>query len=76
MKFNKGSLYKITFLDHCVGIKEEMKCHAVGWVIHSTKLSVTISHWIIDSSCDETKMQNIEPTTIVKSTILKARLIK
>lgn len=74
--FKKGKLYKISFLDHCVGLDHSMKCQVVGWIVKQSSKSVTLSHWIIDHSCEEVKSENLEYTTILKSTILKSREIK
>ena len=75
MKFEIGKLYKITFLDHTLGYGKEVTCLVAGWVIENTKTSVTVTHWIIDTKDKEFKDNNLEKTTIVKSTILKKRLI-
>lgn len=75
-KLTIGKLYKITFLDHAIGIDKEVTCYVVGWLQKNTKNSILLSHWIIDSECEETRKENAEPTVIVKSAILKIREIK
>lgn len=72
-KFQLGKLYKIRFYDHCVGISDKMICEAVGWVIKDDPHHVVITSWIVDTKDKEVKDENIEPTTIVKTCIIRKR---
>lgn len=74
MKFQRGKLYEIVFLDHCISSKGSgvITCAVVGWVVEQTRKTLTIAYWkLID--CDaETAKSNRETINIVKSTIVSA----
>lgn len=73
-KFEVGCLYKIRFEDHAVGIKKVMTCEAVGWIIEDTPRYLILTSWqVIDEADEEIVKNNHEPTTILKSCILKKR---
>lgn len=74
MKFEKGELYYIRFLDHCISPDHEvMECEVCGWVLSEDDVRVTATWWnVIDDECKE---DNSEPVNIIKSTILKKRKI-
>jgi len=76
MKFETDCLYKITFLDHAIGDKGVVTCIVVGWVIEQDKEQVTLSYWIVETDDKELRDNNLEPVSIIKSTILKIRQIK
>lgn len=75
-KFVKNKLYKIRFYDHSIGTSEKIVCEVVGWVIDDDKDRVLLSYWIVDSKCEETKKGNMEPVSIIKSCILKAKKLE
>ena len=72
-KFKKGSLYKIRFLDHCVGQDESMLCEVAGWVLKETEEIVVVTYWQVISDDKTIVEENIEPVTIIKSTIISKR---
>lgn len=77
MKFQTGCLYVIQFWDHCVGEDEPIKFEVAGWVIKDNPLYITTTHWMIDSACEDLDLigNSSEPSTILKSTIIKKRRI-
>jgi len=75
MKFKINELYYVKFLDHCIG-QEELISETVGWVQSESKNSVILIYWRTNSTCKETNEANNERLTIIKSTIVKKRIIK
>lgn len=71
--FKEGELYWIRFYDHSIGSKDEMICEIVGWCIENRKNSAVFTHWVVDTKDDQVRKDNIEPTSIIKSTVLKHR---
>jgi len=74
--YNKGDLYRIKFFDHSIGSKEPIECEVVGWIIKEDKIQVLITFWRLNNGCDDLKKDNIEPVSIIKSTIIKSRRLK
>lgn len=72
-KFELGKLYKITFLDHCVGEQEVITCEVAGWLIKETTEHITVTYWQVVTDDEETARDNIEPVNIVKSAIKRVR---
>ena len=72
-RFVEGKLYKIRFYDHCVGSTDKMTCEVAGWVIKDDSHHVVLSHWIVDTKDAQVKKDNIEPVSIIKSCIIRAR---
>lgn len=70
MRFKEGSLYCVTFYDHCVGFDEIVKVHVVGFVYEDTDKEVKLTHW--KEEHPEWK-DSIEKTCIVKSTIIERK---
>lgn len=64
----KGKLYKITFLDHAVGIDRSIECVVVGWLLKQTKDYAVLSHWLVIDSDKDIVDNNVEHTTLLKST--------
>lgn len=64
----KYKLYQITFLDHSMGNREELKCHLVGYLIENRKKSYVISPWVVDDP--DYAESNLETFVILKSTII------
>jgi hypothetical protein len=75
MNFKKDKLYYIKFLDHFINGDNEMVCETVGWVLSQNTKSVTIATWRNVTDDKETFENNLEKTTIIKSCILKKRVL-
>lgn len=72
MKFKKGQLIYIRFLDHCISDEHElMNCEVVGWVESQTKERLTITYW----KTKKYHKDNHEPVNIIKSTILATQVL-
>lgn len=73
-KFEIGKLYKVTFLDHCIGEDHNViTCEVAGWIIKDNDEHITLTYWQVVTEDEEVKRDNIEPVNIIKSTIKKAR---
>jgi hypothetical protein len=72
-KFEKDKLYKVTFLDHCVGEHEVITCEVAGWLVSETPDHITLTYWLVVTDCEETRRDNLEPVNIIKSAIKKVR---
>lgn len=72
-KFKKGELYKVRFKDHCVGSKEVMVCEVVGWLVKQDRDSIVLSSWVVITEDQQVFNDNHEPTTILKSCIIRKR---
>lgn len=76
MKFQKDKLYYLKFKDHSAGIKNIMIIEAVGWVVKDEKDYVVFTSWLVNNDDKEIVDNNHEPFSIVKSCIIKKRLLK
>jgi len=76
IKFKKGDLYRIKFYDHAIGLVDPMECEVVGWILKNNKLNVVVTFWRVNNGCSETKKDNVEPVSIMKSCIIKSRKLK
>lgn len=72
-KFEVGKLYRITFLDHCVGEHNLITCEVAGWLVSQTSEHITVTYWQVITEDEEVRRDNIEPVNIIKSTIKKTR---
>lgn len=72
-KFLVGTLYKIKFYDHSIGIAEKMICETVGWVISTDSIQLVLTNWRVLNSDKEIREYNIEPVSIIKSCIISSR---
>jgi hypothetical protein len=72
-KYEVGKLYRLTFLDHCVGEQDVMTCEVAGWIIKETPAHLTLTYWQVLSEDEQVRRDNIEPVNIIKSTIKKSR---
>ena len=72
-KFITDKLYKIRFYDHSTGSQDKIICETVGWIIKEDKTHVVLSYWIVDTDDDAVKRANIEPSSIIKSCIIRSR---
>lgn len=68
-----GKLYKVRFYDHCIGKSGKMTCEVVGWVTINDDDHIVLTYWKVDTEDVDIKKDNIEPVTIIKSTIIRAR---
>ena len=75
LKFQQGLLYEISFKDHSVGPAGLLICSVVGYCIMDDIECVQLSSWIVHTSDQELYNDNLEKTTIVKSTITGVRKI-
>jgi hypothetical protein len=74
--WQQDRLYQITFLDHCVGMKEVMKCQTVGWLIKEDPEYIVLTSWRVVHEDKGMVDDNHEPTVIIKSTIKRAKLLR
>lgn len=72
-KFIKGKLYKIRFYDHCIGSHDKMICEVVGWLLKDDKEHLVLTNWVVDTKDHQVKKDNVEPVSIIKSTIISSR---
>jgi len=74
MIFDNRRPYYIKFLDHCLSDEHIlMECEVMGWVISQDDKRVTITYWNVGD--ESYRKDNEEPVNIIKSTILKKRVI-
>lgn len=71
MKFKKGKLYYVEFLDHCMGMQAPMKCKVVGWVMKDDPAYVVLTPWLVDDLDEEIVEANSEPIVLLKRVILE-----
>lgn len=74
-KIADGNLYYFLFLDHVLDSEELVTCEVCGRVVSQTDNQVVISWWNIIDADYETTMANRELLTIIKSAIIKCKLI-
>lgn len=75
MKFRVAKLYKIVFWDHAVGIRNAVKCEAVGWCIDDNRVRVLLSHWKVIEDEQDVIDNNHEYTSIIKTCIISRKVI-
>jgi hypothetical protein len=77
-KIKKGDVVELTFLDHCrrsgmLGPAEPMVFYIFGKVVEDAPVYYTIAVWIeVNGTLDE----NTEIFTILKSAVVKARVLR
>lgn len=71
--FEVGKLYKVRFYDHCIGQNSKMICEVVGWITEDLKDHIVLTFWRVDTKDAAVARENIEPASIIKSTILSSR---
>lgn len=69
----KNKLYEIRFRDHAKYTRETLICRVVGWLVGETKKDIAIAWWLTE---DDEDKDNQETVSILKSAIIKKRLIK
>lgn len=74
-RFRIGRAYWIKFLDHSIGIKGKMEIEVVGWVIEDHPDHVILSHWMVQSNDKSVVDDNHEPTSLIKSCIVRKKLL-
>ncbi len=74
-KFIEDKAYRVEFWDHSTGVGAPVKCVVWGQCIDNCTLYVTLSHWIVLDSDMDLVTNNYEPTTILKSTIIRKRVL-
>ena len=72
-KYELGQLYKIKFYDHCIGSQDKMVCQVVGWCIKDDTEHLVLTPWIVNTDDHQTKKDNVEPFSIIKSTVISSR---
>ncbi len=72
-KFIVGKIYKIRFYDHATGTEELIICEVCGWVLKDNPLNVVLTSWVVDTKDAQVKKDNVEPMSILKSTIIRSR---
>lgn len=74
--FKPGKAYAVKFLDHCVGIKGSMTIIAIGFCVENTEKHAVFTSWEIESDDEKLKDDNREYFTIIKSCIIKKKLLR
>lgn len=69
-KFKYKQLYRIKFIDHAIG-DSTIECELCGWFLSQTKDSITLTWWKLHSEDEAHFEANLEPVSLVKSTILE-----
>ena len=72
-KYNVGSLYKVRFYDHSVGLEDKMICEAVGFLLKDMDEHIVLTSWRVDTEDAQIKKDNVEPCSIIKSCIISSR---
>ena len=76
-KFILGSLYYISFLDHCLhGDINGMPTEVAGFVVEESDDNIVVSFWEPITKDMEILKENRELMTIIKSTIKRKRKVK
>jgi len=73
LKFKIGGLYKIRFHDHSVGMSDKMVCETVGWIIKDDDHHTVLTSWKVDHKDEGIVKANVEPSSIIKSCIIRSR---
>jgi hypothetical protein len=74
-KFELGKLYKVTFLDHSIGMHEKMICQIVGWCIRDEAEHAVFTSWVVVTKDEQVKKDNVEPVSILKAVVTSVRKI-
>ena len=74
MKPWKPGIYKVKFYDHALGDSPAIM-NVVGWLISEDDKFVTLSHWLMDTECPDEQRNNMEFSCILKSCIIKKKLL-
>lgn len=74
VKFKEGEWYRLKFLDHVMGMDKAVTCIIFAYVVKENKDCVAFSWW--ECTDPEYKDDNKELITLVKGTILEAKLVK
>jgi len=75
IEFKEDVVYRVVFYDHCMNDDDSITCEVFGRVIRQDDNVVVLSWWNILNSNVETRDNNREQVTIVKSTIKSKRVI-
>jgi len=75
MNFKVGRPYYLKFEDHSVGIKGMMTIEAIGWCIENHSKYAIFTSWQVISEDKSVVDSNHEPFSIVKSCIIKKRVL-
>lgn len=69
-------ILRVEFYDHVAvisGMENPIKCVAYGVLVGENKLAIFIGNWVCNN--DVTDMNNIDTITILKSTIIKKKIL-
>lgn len=72
----KLPLKYIKFWDHFAGSRKIVSCEVVGWVLEEDDKQIVLSWWVSGCEDDGDFDNNLEPFAIIKSTIIKEKLLK
>ena len=76
MKFKIGHVYSLTFMDHAISTKKPAKFRAWGYVLADEDDYVYLTSWLLESDDKEFVDNNLEDFVVLKSCILKKRLLE
>ena len=71
----KKILY-LKFWDHIKDHDKPAESHFLGWLIKETKDYYVLSPWVVADLTEEEFKNNLENYTILKSTIIKKKVMK
>ena len=60
-KYKVGTLYKVTFFDHCIGQHNKMICEVVGWILGDHDEHIVLTPWVVLTTDEDIKKDNVEP---------------
>ena len=72
-RFKAGESYRIRFYDHSIGMSDKTICETQGWVIEDDGVHVLLTYWRVCNKDEEIERSNLEPISIIKSCIIRAR---
>ena len=78
LRFKKNFIYLIEFYDHSIMGESDnvIKCEAIGRIEKDSDVQVVLSCWSVLNGSESTRASNKEKISIVKSCIIKRRLLK
>jgi len=76
MKFKQGNIYHLRFLDHSTGHHGKMYMELIGMLIGQDKDYLYLTPWWVDTTDIETFHRNMEKASVLKSAIVKRKVVK
>lgn len=70
-KPKSGKPYKVRFYDHAIGDETGVICEIMAWYLHDDDAFHVFTTWLVDSEDEETVLDNLETTAIIKGTVIE-----